>query len=591
MKLKLSSFLAAFLLFASAGAFAQDKKPDPKFHIYLCFGQSNMEAGARPEEQDKGSVDPRFQMLAAVDMPRLNRTKGNWYLATPPLNRQENNMGPVDWFGRTMVANLPKDYRVGVLNVSVAGAKIELWQKDIFTNYLDRVESWMKNICKQYEGNPYQRLVDMAKVAQKDGVIKGILLHQGESNPNDQQWCNKVKGIYDNLMKDLNLNPKHVPFLAGELKSADEGGRCAGFNTAVLANLPAVLPNSHIISSKECKGVRDGFHFSTAGMRELGKRYAIQMLKLEGFEFKEVERPDLLPTPATETANAASADMPAQTVAAETASRTVEDGGTGPFKAVMAADSTLATHTIFRPKDLSAFGEKNRLPIIVWGNGACANSPWEHVNFLSEVASHGFLVIAIGPMPAEGQRGGPGGPTKSSLLMDAINWAIDQNLDEKSHYHHKLDTTKIAASGMSCGGLQALQAAPDPRVTTAIICNSGILGNTGSGIRGMPTLTKDHLAKLRTPVLYILGGEKDIAYKNGMDDFSRINHVPVFAANLNVGHGGTYGRPHGGDFAKVATAWCQWQLKDDKDAAKMFEGEACGVSKMEGWKVEKKNIR
>ena len=116
MKMKLSSFLAAILLFAPAGAFAQDKKPDPKFHIYLCFGQSNMEAGARPEEQDKGPVDPRFQMLAAVDMPRLNRAKGNWYLATPPLNRQENNMGPVDWFGRAMVANLPKDYRVGVIN-------------------------------------------------------------------------------------------------------------------------------------------------------------------------------------------------------------------------------------------------------------------------------------------------------------------------------------------------------------------------------------------------------------------------------------------------------------------------------------------
>ena len=127
-------------------------------------------------------------------------------------------------------------------------------------------------------------------------------------------------------------------------------------------------------------------------------------------------------------------------------------------------------------------------------------------------------------------------------------------------------------------------------MTTAIICNSGILGNPGGGLRGMPNLTKDHLAKLHTPVLYILGGEKDIAYKNGMDDFRRISHVPVFAANLNVGHGGTYGRPHGGDFAKVATAWVQWQLKGDKDAARMFEGEACGVSKMEGWKVEKKNI-
>ncbi len=287
MKMKLDAVVAVLMLSILANAFAQEKKPDPKFYIFLCFGQSNMEAGARPEEQDKGEVDKRFQMLAAVDMPRLNRKMGQWYVATPPLNRQENNMGPVDFFGRTMVANMPQDYRLGVINVSVAGAKIELWQKHIYTNYLSRAEPWMKNICKQYDSNPYQRLVDMAKIAQKDGVIKGILLHQGESNPNDQQWCNKVKGIYDDLLKELNLNPKDVPFLAGELKSAEEGGKCAGFNTAVLANLPKVLPNSYIISSKGCKGVRDGFHFNTAGMRELGKRYAIQMLKLHGFEYKE----------------------------------------------------------------------------------------------------------------------------------------------------------------------------------------------------------------------------------------------------------------------------------------------------------------
>jgi hypothetical protein len=297
MKLRLN--LVFSLLLISAGALAQEKKPDPKFHIYLCFGQSNMEAGARPEEQDKGELDPRFQMLAAVDMPRFNRTKGNWYLATPPINRQENNMGPVDWFGRNMVSNLPKDVRVGVINVSVAGAKIELWEKDTYTNYLDNAAAWLKNICKQYDGNPYQRLVDIAKIAQKDGVVRGILLHQGESNSNDQQWCNKVKGIYDNLVKELNLKPEEVPFLAGELVSAEEKGRCAAFNTNVLAHMTKTLPNSYIISSKGCKGTGDGLHFSTVGMRELGKRYAIQMLKLQGIEFKEVERPGLLPASAT----------------------------------------------------------------------------------------------------------------------------------------------------------------------------------------------------------------------------------------------------------------------------------------------------
>jgi hypothetical protein len=300
MKSKLSSCLAVGLFMICSRAFAEDKKPDPNFHIYLCFGQSNMEAGARPEAQDRGDLDPRFQMLSAVDMPRHNRIKGNWYLATPPLNRQENNMGPVDWFGRNMVANLPPDVRIGVINVSVAGAGIELWDKDDWEKYLDTREQWMKNIVNQYNGSPYQRLVDMAKIAQKDGVIKGILLHQGESNSSDKEWPNKVKGIYDNLMKDLELNPKNVPLLAGELKSQEEHGVCFRFNTDILVHLPEVLPNSHIISSKGVKGTPDQFHFNTTGMRELGKRYAIQMLKLEGIEFKEVERPGLLPAAITE---------------------------------------------------------------------------------------------------------------------------------------------------------------------------------------------------------------------------------------------------------------------------------------------------
>jgi hypothetical protein len=274
----------------------------------------------------------------------------------------------------------------------------------------------------------------------------------------------------------------------------------------------------------------------------------------------------------------------------ETASRVIEDGGTGPHKALMAADRTLATHTIFRPNDLGALG-KTRLPIIAWGNGACANAPWEHVNFLSEVASHGFLVVAIGPMPAEGQRRAEGGPTPASMMKDAIDWAVAQNSDSTSPYFGKLDVTKIAVAGMSCGGLQALANAPDPRVVTTMVCNSGILPNPGAGRGGMPQLTKSHLEKLHTPVIYILGGPSDIAHNNGMDDFRRISHVPAFAANLDVGHGGTYSRLHGGEFATVATAWFKWQLKGDAEAARMFTGETPGLEKMTGWRFERKNLR
>ncbi|MGV3586582.1 MAG: alpha/beta hydrolase [Adhaeribacter sp.] len=272
----------------------------------------------------------------------------------------------------------------------------------------------------------------------------------------------------------------------------------------------------------------------------------------------------------------------------QTTSRVVEDGGTGPHPALMLTESTLPTHTVFRPKNLDAFKKKNKLPIIAWGNGACANSPWEHVNFLSEVSSHGFLVVAIGPMPQEGQKGS--GKSTSSQLIDAIDWAIAQNKDKKSPYYNKIDVTKIAVSGMSCGGLQTLEVASDPRVSTVVVCNSGIFNTPGNGRSAMPNLTKENLLKIHTPTLYMLGGEKDIAYNNGMDDYKRINHVPVFMANMDVGHGGTYGQPHGGEFAKVATAWYQWQLKGDRTAGKMFTGEPAGLAQNPNWRFEKKNM-
>lgn len=268
--------------------------------------------------------------------------------------------------------------------------------------------------------------------------------------------------------------------------------------------------------------------------------------------------------------------------------RIIEDGGTGACKAIMLSDSSLLTHTIFRPENLNAFGDENKLPIIAWGNGACANSPWEHVNFLSEVASHGFLVIAIGPMPAEGER--TRDKSLSAQLLEAIDWAIAQNGDSKSPYHGKIDTGKIAVSGMSCGGLQTLEVANDPRLTTIIVCNSGVLPNPAGGLPGMPQIGKDQLEKLHTPTLYLLGGEKDIAYNNGMDDYNRINHVPVFVGNMDVGHGGTYMQPHGGEFAVVATAWFKWLLKGDDEAGSLFTGDPCGLSTSGVWTVAKKNL-
>lgn len=267
--------VAAFL--SNARVTAQD----PDFHIYLCFGQSNMEGAARIEPQDT-TVDGRFMMMAAVDCPGIGRTKGSWYPAIPPLCRCRTGLSPADYFGRTMVEHLPKNIRVGVINVSIGGCKIELFDKDNYKDYVATAPGWMINMINSYEGNPYARLVETAKLAQKDGVIKGILLHQGESNNGDTTWPAKVRLVYDNLMKDLDLKAEKVPLLAGEMVSAAEGGACASMN-AIIATLPQTIENSYVISSDGCAGTPDHLHFTSEGYRILGRRYAARMLALMGY--------------------------------------------------------------------------------------------------------------------------------------------------------------------------------------------------------------------------------------------------------------------------------------------------------------------
>lgn len=278
MKFKHKLIVLVGILAVSINAFSQD----PNFQIYLCIGQSNMEGAARAELQDS-TVNPRFQVMEAVTCENLSRKMGSWYPAVPPLCRCKTNLGPTDYFGRTMVANLPEKVKVGVIVVAIGGCKIELFDKDNYPSYVETAPVWMKGMIKEYDGNPYGRLVEMSKLAQKDGVIKGILLHQGESNSNDSLWTRKVKGVYDNLMKDLNLDPKNVPLIAGETVNADQNGICAGMNT-IIATLPKTLPNSYVISSAGCADGPDNLHFSAAGYRELGKRYAEMMLSVLGYK-------------------------------------------------------------------------------------------------------------------------------------------------------------------------------------------------------------------------------------------------------------------------------------------------------------------
>ena len=274
MNKKISLLFTVAVLFFGLNSSAQNKK----FYVYLCIGQSNMEGNAKFEPQDT-IVNKRFQVLEAVDCDNLNRKKGQWYTAVPPLSRCKTGLTPADYFGREMIANLPEDVKVGVINVAVGGCKIELFDKDNYESYVSTSPQWLKSMVAQYDGNPYARLVEMAKIAQKDGVIKGILLHQGESNTNDTLWTKKVKVVYDNLLKDLNLKAESTPLLAGEVVHADQGGICASMNK-IIATLPETIPNSHVISSSGCPDVADNLHFSAEGYRMLGKRYATKMLEI-----------------------------------------------------------------------------------------------------------------------------------------------------------------------------------------------------------------------------------------------------------------------------------------------------------------------
>ena len=287
-----------------------------------------------------------------------------------------------------------------------------------------------------------------------------------------------------------------------------------------------------------------------------------------------------------------------------------QPGGTGAYPAVMEADAGLKDHTIYRPAKLDAKG-LGKLPIVAWANGACSDNGASFKPFLTEIASHGYLIVALGapgkepalqpppkgpasalpPPPQAPNPAGPGpgtDPTQPSQLIDGINWAIKENARHGSPYAGRINTRKIAVMGQSCGGLQALAVSDDPRITTSVIWNSGIY-NRGQGRSGV-VIAKEKLKTLHSPIAYFIGGPTDIAYENAVDDFARIDKVPAMIANMDVGHGGTYRQANGGKFAPVGTAWLDWRLKGDAKAAAMFVGAKCGLCVNPEWTVQKKKI-
>ena len=259
---------------------------DPNFYIFLCFGQSNMEGNARPEAQDLESPGPRFLLMPAVDFPDKGRKMGEWCEASAPLCRPNTGLTPADWFGRTLVASLPENIKIGVIHVAIGGIKIEGFMPSEIANYVkNEAPGWMKGMLEAYNNNPYERLVTLAKKAQKDGVIKGILMHQGESNTGDPDWAKKVQKVYDSLCSDLKLKPEEVNLYAGNIVQADGKGVCIGCKKQI-DELPQTLHTAQVISSDGCTNGPDRLHFDAAGYRELGYRYGEAVARHLGYEPK-----------------------------------------------------------------------------------------------------------------------------------------------------------------------------------------------------------------------------------------------------------------------------------------------------------------
>lgn len=278
--------------------------------------------------------------------------------------------------------------------------------------------------------------------------------------------------------------------------------------------------------------------------------------------------------------------------------------GDGPFAAIMEVDRKLPGFVVYRPADLRPFASgRNKLGLFVWGNGGCAADGSSARQHLAEIASYGYLVIAPGqwqsgpnardprtpatPPPSAGVA--PAGPpAKSPTSAEDLRHALDWALDARGGYRRLIDPASVAIGGFSCGGLQALRLAGDPRLKTVVIENSGIF-STPSGLSEMD-MPKDHLRQLHTPVLYLLGGPTDIAYGNGTDDYKRIDHVPVALVNIPTGHGGTYSQPMGGKAAGIVVDWLQWQLRHDASAGRTFVGPNCRLCRDSGATIETKNL-
>jgi predicted dienelactone hydrolase len=285
------------------------------------------------------------------------------------------------------------------------------------------------------------------------------------------------------------------------------------------------------------------------------------------------------------------------------ATKAADEGGDGPFKAEMVREVSLPTHTVYRPRNLGGAAARAPLPVIAWGNGACTNWGNRFRYLLTEVASFGYVVVAIGPIGPHTlewkvQIGDPKVPpteatpgSYAAQITDAIDWAVAENQRKGSPYYHRLDTHAIAVAGQSCGGLQAISAAADHRVKTALVLNSGTFPAGTKPLAGTGDAIKASLKRIHVPTIWVSGDASDIAHNNAGGDFAAFDSAPgIWAWHDGTGHAEHYRTPNGGLFAPVVIAWLDWRLKHHASQAAWFTGKDCRLCTASGWHVQTKGF-
>ena len=264
--------------------------------------------------------------------------------------------------------------------------------------------------------------------------------------------------------------------------------------------------------------------------------------------------------------------------------KNIDNGGTGMFKAIAVKESGMPDFVIYRPKDLMhAHARCGALPLLMFANGGCMDTSIGYERMLTEIASHGYIVMAIGEMQ-DVRNDRKESHTPSSELKRGLDWIVQQSVTKGSDYYQNIDTARIGAAGHSCGGAQVLANAADARLKTYLILNAGM------GDMEMAGASKASLPNMHGPALYIVGGPSDVAFENAQKDYERITDTPVaLADHPTSGHGGTYEHPYGGDYGRMVIDWLDWQLKGEKAKAAIFlDGK---LDKYEGWTIKAKNFK